>query len=63
MTAITGFGVLDIAANFSLVRLPPLLSPFLWLPHQLCHLLSPLLLLCPLPPALPAKWRATPELL
>jgi hypothetical protein len=28
MAAIIGFGVLDIATNLSLVRLPPLLSPF-----------------------------------
>jgi hypothetical protein len=72
MAVIAGFGVVDVAANLGLVRVPPLLSPFLRLLavaaaallHQLyCYLLSLLLLLCLLPPVLPATWRATPELL
>jgi uncharacterized membrane protein len=72
MAAIAGFGVVDIAANLSLVRVPPLRSPFLRLlaiaavvlPHQLnYYLLSLLLLLCLLPPILTTTWRATPELL
>jgi hypothetical protein len=69
MVAITGFRVVGVAANLSLVQVPPLLFPFLRvlavvLPHQLyCHLLSLLLLLCLLPPVLTAEWRAMPELL
>jgi hypothetical protein len=72
MAAIAGFGVLDIAANLTLVRVPPLLSPFprllavaavVFLPQLYCYLLSLLLLLCLLPRVLTATWRATPELL
>jgi hypothetical protein len=64
--------VLDVAANLSLVRLPPLRSPFprllavaaAILPYQLYYyLLSLPLLLCLLPPVLTATWRVTPELL
>jgi hypothetical protein len=49
MAIIAGFTVVDVAVNLSLVRLPPLLSPFY------CYLLSLLLLLCLLLPVLTAK--------
>jgi hypothetical protein len=67
MAPIAGFGVVHVAA-LSLVRVPPLLSPFprllavaaAVLPHQLYYyLLSLLLLSCLLPPVLTAKWSAT----
>jgi hypothetical protein len=67
VATIAGFGVVDVAANLSLV----LLSQFLWLlavaaaalRHQLYrYLLSLLLALCLLS-VLTAKWRATVELL
>jgi len=72
MAIIAGFGVVDVAANLSLIQVPPLLSLFLRLlavaaavpPRQLYyHLLSLLLLLCLLSLVLTTKWRATPELL
>jgi hypothetical protein len=68
MAATASFGVVDIAANLSLVRLPPLLSLFLRLLAVAAialyyllyyYLLLLLLLSYLLPPVLTTKWSAT----
>jgi hypothetical protein len=73
MTAFASLGIVDVAADLSLIQVPPLLSSLLRLlivvalPHRLyCYLLSLLLLLLLLwllPPVLTAKGRATTKLL